>query len=378
MALAYPLKGQCSYMHENGFYVIMASADGRELATLLKNEICPHVVVPMTRSITPFGDLICLYKLVRLFAREKPEIVHSETPKAGLLGMLAAKIARVPIRIHTVAGMPLMVASGAKLKLLKFIERLTYSCSTNVWPNSESLKSFILQNNFTKSEKLEVIGKGSSNGIDLAKFNKTLLRNNAVEEIKKNIAYDKNCTYLLFVGRIVKDKGITELVNCFNRLLQKNPSLRLVLVGQFEKQLDPLAPATEKEITHNNSIIHIYWSGRVEYYMALADYFVFPSYREGFPNVLLEAGAMKLPIICSNIGGNIDIVTHQDTGLIYDTYNEADMQEKMELALNHKDEMAKMSEKLYEKVTTEYKRETFWAQMNQQYKKLIKENNILK
>ena len=95
MALAYPLKGQCSYMHENGFYVIMASADEKELSTLLKNEICPHVVVPMTRSITPFGDLICLYKLVKLFTREKPEIVHRETPKAGLLGMMAAKMARV-------------------------------------------------------------------------------------------------------------------------------------------------------------------------------------------------------------------------------------------------------------------------------------------
>lgn len=363
-------------MHENGFYVIMASADGKELPILLKNEICPHVVVPMTRSITPFGDLICLYKLVRLFAREKPEIVHSETPKAGLLGMMAAKIARVPIRIHTVAGMPLMVASGTKLKLLKFIERFTYSCATHVWPNSESLKSFILKNNFTKPEKLEVIGKGSSNGIDLAKFNKSQLRNNALEEIKKNIAYDKSCKYLLFVGRIVKDKGITELVNTFKQLLKKDSSLRLVLVGQFEKQLDPLSPAIEKEITHNNSIIHIYWSGRVEYYMALADLFVFPSYREGFPNVLLEAGAMKLPIICSNIGGNIDIVQHNETGLIFETYDEADMQEKLEWAINHKEEMQKMSETLYQTVTSEYTREVFWAQMNRQYKKLIKEANL--
>ena len=363
-------------MHENGFYVIMASADEKELSTLLKNEICPHVVVPMTRSITPFGDLICLYKLVKLFTREKPEIVHSETPKAGLLGMMAAKMARVPIRIHTVAGMPLMVATGAKLKLLKFIERFTYSCATNVWPNSESLKSFILENNFTKSEKLEVIGKGSSNGIDLAKFNKTLLRNNALEEIKKNIAYDKNCKYLLFVGRIVKDKGISELVNTFNQLLKKDPSLKLVLVGQFEKQLDPLSPAIEKEITHNNSIIHIYWSGRVEYYMSLADFFVFPSYREGFPTVLLEAGAMKLPIICSNIGGNIDIVKHKETGLLFDTYNEADMQEKLAWALQNKEEMMKMSESLYHTVSTEYNREKFWAQMNLQYKKLIKENNL--
>ena len=363
-------------MHENGFYVIMASADEKELSTLLKNEICPHVVVPMTRSITPFGDLICLYKLVKLFTREKPEIVHSETPKAGLLGMMAAKMARVPIRIHTVAGMLLMVATGAKLKLLKFIERFTYSCATNVWPNSESLKSFILENNFTKSEKLEVIGKGSSNGIDLAKFNKTLLRNNALEEIKKNIAYDKNCKYLLFVGRIVKDKGISELVNTFNQLLKKDPSLKLVLVGQFEKQLDPLSPAIEKEITHNNSIIHIYWSGRVEYYMSLADFFVFPSYREGFPNVLLEAGAMKLPIICSNIGGNIDIVKHKETGLLFDTNNEADMQEKLAWALQNKEEMMKMSESLYHTVSTEYNREKFWAQMNLQYKKLIKENNL--
>lgn len=372
MALAYPLKGQCSYMHENGFYALMISSGGKELPVLLENEICPHIVVPMTRSITPVQDLICLFKLCRIFLREKPEIVHSETPKAGLLGMLAAKITRVPLRIHTVAGMPLMVASGMKLNLLKLIEKITYTAATHVWPNSESLRSFILENKFTEASKLMVISKGSSNGVDTARFNEEVLRKSILEEVKKNIAYDPACTYLLFVGRLVKDKGICELVNVFKKLSQLHTGLKLVLVGQFEKTLDPLPAETEKEITHNSSIIHIYWTNKVEYYMSLANFFIFPSYREGFPNVLLEAGAMKLPVICSNIGGNIDIVQHQKTGLVFETYKEPDMAEKIEWGLQNREAMQKMSQVLFENVTTDYKREKFWLAMNSEYKKLLK------
>ena len=372
MALAYPLKGQCSYMHENGFYVLMISSGGKELPTLLENEICPHIIVPMTRSITPLHDFYCLFKLIRIFLREKPEIVHSETPKAGLLGMLAAKIAGVPVRVHTVAGMPLMVATGIKLQLLKLIERITYASATHVWPNGGSLKSFILKNRFTTSAKLSVIGNGSSNGVDTSRFNDEVLRKSVVEEVKKNIAYDPGCSYLLFVGRLVKDKGICELVNVFREMVKKDPLLRLVLVGQFEKSLDPLPTEIEKEITHNNAIIHIYWTNKVEYYMSLANFFIFPSYREGFPNVLLEAGAMKLPVICSNIGGNIDIVQHHQTGLIFETYSETDLAEKINWALQNRLAMKEMAARLFEKVTTDYKREKFWMAMNSQYKELLK------
>ena len=149
MALRYLLPGQMQFMQQHGFDVLMISADGPELSEVIKNEGCRHVIVPMTRKITPWQDLKCLYSLVKIFKKEKPDIVHTHTPKAGLLGMLAAKLSGVKVRIHTVAGMPLMVEKGFKLKLLTFIEKLTYWAANHVWPNSGSLYNYITQHRLT-------------------------------------------------------------------------------------------------------------------------------------------------------------------------------------------------------------------------------------
>ena len=124
MALRYLLPGQMRFMAANGFDVLMISADGKELADVIENEQCPHMIVPMTRKITPLQDLKCLYRLIKIFRKEKPDIVHTHTPKAGLLGMLAAKFSGVKTRIHTVAGLPLMAETGFKYHLLIFIEKL--------------------------------------------------------------------------------------------------------------------------------------------------------------------------------------------------------------------------------------------------------------
>ena len=172
MSLQFLLPGQMKFMSQNGFDVLMISADGKEIQAVIENENCEHIIVPMTRKITPLQDLKCLWILIKFFKKEKPAIVHTHTPKAGLLGMLAAKFTGVKIRIHTVAGLPLMVEKGFKYKLLKFIEKLTYWAANHVWPNSFSLLSFIKENKFTSSIKLKVINQGSSNGIDLNRFNK--------------------------------------------------------------------------------------------------------------------------------------------------------------------------------------------------------------
>ena len=170
MALRYLLPGQMHFMAAEGFDVLMISADGPELAEVIKKEQCRHIIVPMTRKITPFRDLSCLFQLIRIFRKEKPAIVHTHTPKAGLLGMLAAKFCGVKIRIHTVAGLPLMVEKGFTYQLLKFIERITYAAATEVWPNSNSLLGFILAEKLTRPGKLRIIGRGSTNGIDINRF----------------------------------------------------------------------------------------------------------------------------------------------------------------------------------------------------------------
>jgi len=239
LALKSLLHGQMNFMWQNGFEVLMISADGFEVLMIsadgperedvIKQEQCPHQIVPMTRKITPLQDLKCLWQLIRIMRKEKPNIVHTHTPKAGLLGMLAAWISRVPVRIHTVAGLPLMVEKGFKLQLLKAIEKITYATATNVWPNGASMKKVIEENRFCSPKKIKVIGNGSSNGIDTNRFNSQALDPIQLQKIKQEINYDPNTTYLLFTGRLVYDKGIVELITAFEKIQKSNPGLKLIL-----------------------------------------------------------------------------------------------------------------------------------------------------
>ena len=371
MALSYLLPGQMHFMASHGFDVLMISADGKELPAVIEKEQCRHMIVPMTRKITPIQDLKCLFQLIRIFKKEKPDIVHTHTPKAGLLGMLAAKYCGIKVRIHTVAGLPLMVEKGFKYQLLKFIEKLTYGAASQVWPNSNSLMQFIIKNKLCKISKLTIIAKGSTNGINLNRFNKESLEENTIGAIKTQLNYSTEHIYLLCIGRLVVDKGITELVDVFTALQKTNEQLVLILAGEFENTLDPLPAETLHEIRNNPAIIHINWTDQVEYYMHLANFFVFPSHREGFPNVLLQAGAMGLPVICSHITGNIDIVTNNETGLIFESGNAQQMHKLIAYALLHPQHMQTMAKKLQQEIQENYRQENIWKKMLEAYKTLV-------
>jgi glycosyltransferase involved in cell wall biosynthesis len=377
MALKYLLPGQMQFMQQNGFAVTMVSANGPELQQVIANEACPHIVVPLTRQITPLQDVKCLYQLYKVIKKLRPQIVHSHTPKAGLIAMLAAKLARVPIRIHTVAGLPLMVHTGFKYQLLKQIEKLTFWAANNVWPNSHSLLNSINTLKLTQPNKLKVLANGSSNGIQTAQFSKQNLNANLLQQIKTSINYQPNNTYFLCVGRLVADKGIAELINAFTQIQKTHLRAKLILVGSFEAHLDPLPAATLHQIQYNKDIKHVGWSDNVAYYMAIANYFVFASHREGFPNVLLQAAAMQLPIICSNIPGNIDVVSHNQTGLIFEKGNTTELQQNMLWALQNQPQMQLMATNAYNFVTQNFERTVVWQAIRKQYNQLLKNKNIV-
>ncbi|MFN0083178.1 MAG: glycosyltransferase family 4 protein [Ferruginibacter sp.] len=373
MALKYLLHGQMKYMREHGFDVLMISADGKERLEVIENENCPHIIVPLTRKITPVADLKCLYQLIRIFKKEKPDIVHTHTPKAGLLGMIAAKIAGVKIRIHTVAGLPMMVEKGFKFLLLKNVERLTYHCATQVWPNSFSLLKYIGEQKICRSKKIKVISKGSSNGIDLKRFDKNNLDPAILQNVKNSIPYDPDNFYLLTIGRLVKDKGITELTNAFTKFKSKGnfEKVKLILVGKFEEDLDPLPENILTEIISNKDIIHIEWTPYVEYYISIANLFIFPSHREGFPNVLLQSGALELPIICSEIAGNVDLIENNVSGRLFFVNDVTTIIENIEFAIGQPFKMKIMSQLLYKNIITFYKKENIWDAIHKEYSKLL-------
>lgn len=360
LALCYLLPGQMLYMKQHGLDVLMISADGKERALVIENEQCRHIIVPMERNISLFKDVKCLFNFIKIFKQEKPDIVHTHTPKAGLLGMLAAKFCNVPVRIHTVAGLRYMTEKGLKKFILINMEKITAFAANKVWPNSNSMKNILLQKNICRKDKLEVIGKGSTNGIDLQRFSVDNINPEKLELIKQQIQYNDSLFYFLFIGRLVKDKGIEELITAFEKLSVEKSDARLLIVGPLENDDDPVNNETLKKITEHKAIMHLGWQNNIEYYFMLADIFVFPSHREGFPNVLLQAGAMCCPVICSNIPGNIDIVEHKKTGILFETGNADEIYHLMKHYSNVelKNELSGYAGALQQNVVQNYSRNT--------------------
>jgi len=374
LSLKYLLYNQMRYMKENGFDVIMVSSEGKEWLDLIENEGCDHRMVHMTRKITPFTDLISLWKLYKLFKKEKPDIVHSHTPKAGLLSMLAAKFAGIKIRIHTIAGLRFMTATGMKRKILIYMEKLTGRKAQYVWPNSYSLLNYIRENKLISEKKLQVIGHGSSNGVDMGRFSRSALKPGKLNEIKKLIGYDENLFYLLSMGRIVKDKGIDEVLKSFVVVHSSNPKLRLIILGSFEDELDPISNKAKEILKTHPAIIHIDWSDDVEYFIHLANMLVHASHREGFPNTILQAGAMNCPVICSAIEGSIDIVTNNETGLLFQPKNADDLLEKLKYALSNLEEMNKYAANLRNKIEKYFNQQYLHACLKEKYLELLSKN----
>jgi len=367
------LKGQLRYM--NQYYEVVAiSSPGDALYEAGKNEGVRTIAVKMTRTLSPLKDLISLWKLYWILKKEKPFIVHTHTPKAGTIGMLASKIANIPHRLHTVAGMPLLESKGLKRILLDFVEKLTYACATKVYPNSHGLYQIILKNNYTVKSKLKVLAKGSSNGIDTLYFD----RKNISEDLKKSLKNDLNLSddnfVFLYVGRIVKDKGINELISAFLQLNLRYPKIKLILVGGFERELSPLLPQTEMEIESNKSIIYVGYQIDVRPYYLIADVLTFPSYREGFPNVVMQAGAMELPCIVTDINGCNEIIEAGVNGLIIPPQNKEQLQAKMQLLLENSKLRNKLKQNARNMITSRYEQKMVWEALLKEYKNL--ENNV--
>lgn len=361
-------------MSEKGFEVIGISSQGKELNEVHDDEGIKVIPIHMSRKITPLQDINSLWKMYKFIKQEQPQIVHTHTPKAGIIGMLAAKLAGVPIRLHTIAGLPLMEAVGNKRKVLDFVEKLTYSSATKVYPNSKGLYDFILQNNYTSIDKLKVIGKGSSNGIDTKFFSSQYFsqENQAQLNMKLNIQQDD--FVFVFVGRLVGDKGINELIEAFSQLTI--PNSKLLLVGHLESDLDPLLSETVKEIETNPNIISVGFQKDVRPYFTISDCLVFPSYREGFPNVVMQAGAMGLPSIVSNINGCNEIIIEGENGTIIPVKDSEAIKSAMLKMIEDKEFYFKLKENSRSMIQSRYEQAVVWQALLEEYTQLLKERKL--
>ena len=338
--------------------------------TLAKKENVRVIPVEMTREITPLKDLKALYQLYKIFKKEKPAIVHSHTPKAGTLAMLAAKIARVPNRLHTVAGLPLVEATGSRRRLLNFVEKITYACATKVYPNSFGLKEIILDHKFTDSKKIKVIGTGSSNGIDTSHFTPSLYTETEKQKLYKQLSINPSDFVYTFLGRIVKDKGINELVKAFKNIQKEHAHTKLLLVGYYDQETAQLFLETENEIETNKNIILIGWQEDVRPFLAISNVLTFPSYREGFPNTVLQASAMQIPSIVSDINGCNEIVEEGINGTIIPVKNVEALQKSMKELLINKKYYNYLTQNARAPICKKYERKRIWKSLLEEYESL--------
>ena len=372
-SLEFLLKGQLSFMKQY-YDITVISSNKEHLRKIGIAEGVNYYSVDFTRKITPLKDLKALYQLYRFFIKEKPHIVHTHTPKAGLIGMLSAYLSKVPNRLHTVAGMPLMETVGLKRKLLNITEMITYKCAHRIYPNSKGLYDIILKYKFCYENKMKIIGKGSSNGINTSYFSPALYSNEHKKRIKDNLNIFLKDRVFCFIGRLVKDKGINELVQTFIIINNEFPYTKLLLVGPIERELDPLLHETEIEIHNHHSIIFVGPQEDVRPFLSVSDIFVFPSYREGFPNVVMQAGAMELPCIVTNINGCNEIIEDGVNGLIIPPKNKEQLKAKMQLLLE--DDILRDQLKLNARsmITSRYEQKMVWDALLAEYKSLENEN----
>lgn len=315
------------------YEVVAVSSPGEALDKVSRREGVRTIAVPMERHISLKNDLRSLWQMWRVMRRERPELVHSMTPKAGLICMMAAWLARVPRRVHMFTGLVWPTSTGLKRRILMATDWLTCACATHIIPEGEGVKNDLLNHHIT-CKPIKVLGYGNVKGIDMEHYNPALFCNEPHQE---------GFTFV-FVGRIVRDKGINELVAAFDRLRGDYPDARLVLIGPREDDLDPVLPATLERINSGNGIEAVGPQSDVRPFYASADALVFPSYREGFPNVVIEAGAMGLPSIVTDINGSREIIIDGQNGVIVPPRDEEALYQAMKRFVEQPDEIAAMAQ----------------------------------
>ena len=363
------LSGQPELMKEQGWEVLLVSADGREIQQICRAEGLRHEVIPFVKGVNFVEDFICFWLLFKLIRKERPDVVHSYDSKTGFLGMLASNLAGVPHRIHSITEMP--AHTKEPQKGLNFIEKWTYTNASKLWVNSTGMLTYLTSNSGVEASKFKLIGSGSTLGVDLEKFNRQVLKENHLVAATMRMLPGENDFIILAVGKLTKGKGVEDLVAAFikSKIVSRS---KLVLIGPFDQEKDPVNQETMQVIREHPRLVQLDWTDHVAHYLALADVLVQASHEEGFSNVLLEAAAMQVPIICSNCIGNTSFIKQQKTGLVFPIGEVTVLKEALEFAFVKREALTNYAEALFEEVQEKFDRKVLQQLQLEAYRQLEK------
>ena len=374
------LKGQLKYLNQY-FDVVGVAKDTGVLEEVGMREGIRVIDAPLERPISLIKDIRALWFLYRLFRKEKPWCVHANTPKGSLLSMIAAYFARVPFRIYTVTGLRYQGSYGILRQILSSMEIITCKFANKVIPEGKGIKETLQKDGITKKE-LNVILNGNINGIDTDFFNPELFNyRNRIEgelytgnrnDIRNDLGLKDDEFVFIFIGRIVRDKGINEIVSCMKRFKNEKRNVKLLLVGRFETELDPLDFGNEEFLRTDTNVLFVGYQNDVRPFFIAADVLVFPSYREGFPNVVLQAGAMGLPAIVTDINGCNEIIQENVNGKIFSPRNAEALYEAMNWCLDNKETVKNMDSCSRKIIIDRYQQKAVWEATLQEYRKFKK------
>jgi glycosyltransferase involved in cell wall biosynthesis len=368
-------RSQVGFLKERGFVVHAVSSPGDELQEFGRREGVPVHAVAMTRAITPLQDLAALFRLVHLFRRLRPTIVHAHTPKGGVLGVLAARLAGVPLVMYTIHGLPFANASGLKRWVLWLSEMASCRGAHRVLGVSQAMRRQALAHGLCPPHKIEVLGPGSINGVDAeGRFNPARFPEPAKRQLRAALGLPSGALVLGYVGRIVKDKGIEELAEAWRELRGGHPDLYLVLVGREEPQ-DPIAPATRQALRSDPRVVFTGPVADPAPYYAIMDLVVLPTHREGFPMVPLEAAAMGLPVVTTTVDGCPEAVVDGLTGMLVPPRDSPSLTRALKVLISDAEMRKRMGKAARERVLQKFQPEGIWKIL---FNKYFYESNILR
>lgn len=348
-SIVHHLKGQIKSAKERGHDVTVIVSPGPQLEQLAKELIVRIYPVNIQRTFSPWADLKALLKLYWYFRKMRFDIVHSITPKAALLCALGSFLAGIPVRLHTFTGQPWETLCGPMRWLAKASDWLVVRLNTKCYADSHSQAAYLTSQRISKTGEMVVLGNGCLSGVDLIRFNPDVWREQAAN-IKKQLGIPERSRIITFIGRITKDKGMSELVAALQEIFQNYVDVYLLLVGPFEPERDPLPTATQEYIKYEPKIKVIGYTSEPERYLAISDIFCIPSYREGFGTVVIEAAAMGVPAVGTKIVGLVDSIVDGETGILVPPRNMDKLIEALLLLLNNDTLRNKMGEEARQRV----------------------------